>query len=81
MLPDVIFKGDFDTARFALRLARKDLGLATALAREYDVPMAIAAVAEQTMIEAMVRGWGDKDSTAPWLIQEERARVEVRASR
>jgi hypothetical protein len=33
------------------------------------------------MIEAMVRGWGDKDSTAPWLIQEERARVEVRASR
>jgi 3-hydroxyisobutyrate dehydrogenase len=81
MLPDVVFKGDFDTVRFALRLARKDLGLATALAREYDVPMAIAAVAEQTMIEAMVRGWGDKDSTAPWLIQEERARVQVRASR
>lgn len=81
MLPDVVFKGDFDTVRFALRLARKDLGLATALAREYDVPMAMAAVAEQTVIEAMVRGWGDKDSTAPWLIQEERARVEVRASR
>lgn len=30
MLPDIVFKGDFDTVRFALRLARKDLGLATA---------------------------------------------------
>ena len=81
MLPDVVFKGDFDTARFALRLARKDLGLATTLAREYDVPMAMAALAEQTMIEAMARGWGDKDSSAPWVLQEERAGVQVRTSR
>jgi 3-hydroxyisobutyrate dehydrogenase len=76
-----VFKGDFDTQRFALRLARKDLGLATALAREYDVPMAMAALAEQRMIEAMARGWGDKDSNAPWLLQEERAGVDVRSSR
>ena len=81
MLPQVIFKGDFDTARFAAKLARKDLGLATALARECDVPMAMAAVAEQTMIEVLVRGWGDKDSTVPWKIQEERAGVQVRSSR
>jgi 3-hydroxyisobutyrate dehydrogenase len=81
MLPEVIFKGDFDTARFAARLARKDLGLATALAREYDVPMPMAAVAEQTMIEVIARGWGDKDSTVPWRIQEERAGVQVRSSR
>ena len=81
VLPEVVFKGDFDTQRFALRLARKDLGLATALAREYDVPMAMAALAEQRMIEAMARGWGDKDSNAPWLLQEERAGVDVRSSR
>jgi 3-hydroxyisobutyrate dehydrogenase len=81
MIPDVVFKGDFDNVRFALKLARKDIGLATALAREYDVPMPMAAVAEQTMIEAIARGWGDKDSTAPWLLQEEAARVQVRASR
>lgn len=80
MIPSVIFKGDFDTVRFALKLARKDIGLATALAREYDVSMPMAAVAEQIMIEAVARGWGDKDSTAPWLLQEERAGVQVRAS-
>ena len=78
MLPDVIFKGDFDTVRFACKLARKDIGLATELAREYDVPMPMASVAEQIMIEALARGWGDKDSTAPWMLQEEAAGVQVR---
>jgi 3-hydroxyisobutyrate dehydrogenase-like beta-hydroxyacid dehydrogenase len=81
MIPGVVFKGDFDTVRFGLRLARKDIGLATALAREYDVPMPMAAVAEQIMIEAMARGWGDRDSTSPWLLQEEAAGVEVRSTK
>jgi 3-hydroxyisobutyrate dehydrogenase len=81
MIPDVVFKGEFDAVRFALRLARKDLGLATALAREYDVPMPLATAGEQQLIECMARGWGDKDSTSPWLLQEERAGVKVRASR
>jgi 3-hydroxyisobutyrate dehydrogenase-like beta-hydroxyacid dehydrogenase len=79
VLPEIVFRGDFDTVRFALRLARKDMGLATALAREYDVPMAMAALAEQTLIEAMARGWGDKDFAAPFMLQEERAGVQVRA--
>ena len=79
VLPEIVFKGDFDTIRFALRLARKDLGLATELAREYDVPMAMAALAEQTMVEAIARGLGDKDFSAPWLLQEERAGVQVRS--
>jgi 3-hydroxyisobutyrate dehydrogenase len=81
MLPDVVFKGDFDAVRFALRLARKDVGLATALAREYDVPMPLAAVGEQILMEAMARGWGDKDSTSPWMLQEEAAGVKVRSSK
>jgi 3-hydroxyisobutyrate dehydrogenase len=80
MLPDVVFKGDFDTVRFALKLARKDLGLATELARQYNVPMPMASLAEQTMVEAMVRGMADKDSTAPFMLQEERAGQKVRAS-
>ena len=80
MIPDVVFKGEFDAVRFALRLARKDIGLATALAREYDVPMPLATAGEQQLIECMARGWGDKDSTSPWLLQEERAGVKVRAS-
>lgn len=78
VLPEIVFKGDFDTVRFALRLARKDLGLATELAREYNVPMAMAALAEQTLVEAVARGWGDKDFAAPFMLQEERAGVKVR---
>jgi 3-hydroxyisobutyrate dehydrogenase len=78
VLPEIVFKGDFDTVRFALRLARKDLGLATALGREIEVPMAMAAVVEQILVEAMARGWGDKDHAAPWLLQEEKAGVRVR---
>jgi 3-hydroxyisobutyrate dehydrogenase-like beta-hydroxyacid dehydrogenase len=81
MLPDVIFKGDFDTVRFALKLARKDIGLATELAREYDVPMPMAALAEQTMMEALTRGWGEKDSLSPWMLQEEAAGVVVRETK
>jgi 3-hydroxyisobutyrate dehydrogenase len=81
MLPNVIFKGDFDTVRFACKLARKDIGLATALAREVNVPMPMAAVAEQIMMEAIVRGLGDKDSTVPWILQEEAAGVQVRESK
>jgi 3-hydroxyisobutyrate dehydrogenase len=81
VLPKVVFPGDFDTQQFALRLARKDLGLATQLAREFDVPMPLISMVEQNMIEAVARGWGEKDSNAPWLIQEERAGVQVRASK
>ena len=80
MIPNVIFKGDFDSVRFALKLARKDIGHATELARECDVPMPMAAIAEQTMMEALARGWGDKDSTSPWMLQEEAAGVKVRAT-
>ena len=81
MIPDVVFKGDFDNVRFALKLARKDVGLATALARELDVPMPMANVGEQIVVEAMARGWGDRDSTSPWQLQEEKAGVKVRATK
>ena len=80
-IPDIVFKGDFDTVRFGLKLARKDVGLATALARELDVPMPMASVGEQILIEAMARGWGGKDSTAPWMLQEEKAGVKVRSTK
>jgi len=81
VVPDVVFKGDFDTQNFALRLARKDLGLATALAREFEVPMALASIVEQHMIEALARGWGERDSNASWQLQEERAGIAVRESK
>ena len=77
-IPDVIFKGDFDTPRFAFALARKDIGLATELARETNVPMPMSNVAEQNMIEGMNRGWGGRDASASFQLQEDRAGVEVR---
>jgi 3-hydroxyisobutyrate dehydrogenase len=79
-LPDIVFKGDFDTVRFGLKLARKDVGLATSVAREFDVPMPMAAVGEQILVEAMARGWGDKDAMAAWMLQEEAAGVTVRST-
>ncbi|HVA69513.1 MAG TPA: NAD(P)-dependent oxidoreductase [Candidatus Binataceae bacterium] len=79
-LPKMIFKGTFDRVTFALKLARKDLGLATELAREVGVAMPIAALVEQDFLEALVRGWGEKDSSATWMVQEERAGVKVRSS-
>jgi 3-hydroxyisobutyrate dehydrogenase len=75
-----ILRADWDTPRFALALARKDLGLATDLASEFGVPMPLAAVAEQTLIECLNRGWGGKDMTAAWALQEDRAQVKVRAT-
>jgi 3-hydroxyisobutyrate dehydrogenase len=75
-----ILRGDWDSPRFALALARKDLGLATDLASEFGVPMPLAAVAEQALIECLNRGWGGKDMTAAWALQEDRAHVQVRAS-
>jgi 3-hydroxyisobutyrate dehydrogenase len=75
-----ILRGDWDTPRFALALARKDLGLATDLASEFGVPMPLAAVAEQALIECLNRGWGGKDMTAAWALQEDRAQVQVRAT-
>jgi len=79
MLPRVIFKGAFDRAFFALKLARKDLGLATEVAREFDVPMALASAVEQDLIAGLVSGLGDKDASAAFTIQEDRAGIKVRS--
>jgi 3-hydroxyisobutyrate dehydrogenase len=79
-IPEFVFKGDFETARFALNLARKDVGLATELARQFNVPLKIANIDEQEFIECLVRGWGEHDSWSPFMLQEERANVKVRRS-
>ena len=77
-LEEIQMQGDWDRPRFALALGRKDLGLATDLASEFGVPMPLAALAEQNLIECVNRGWGGKDMTAAFALQEERAQVQVR---
>ena len=78
-IPRTVFHGTFEPPSFLLSLARKDISLATELGREFDVPMPVANLAEQTAIEGLNRGWGDLDSSITFLLQEEAAGVEVRA--
>ncbi len=77
-LIDQFLPGKFDPPAFALKLARKDVTLATALGREHAVPMRLANLALEEMTEAMNRGWQERDSRVAMLLQEERAGVEIR---
>ncbi len=70
--------GVYDPPAFALRLAHKDVGLATALGRELAVPMRMANLALEELTEAMNRGWSQRDSRVAMLLQEERAGVEIK---
>ena len=59
-------------------MARKDLGLALDLARATETPMRFAALCEQELIEAIGRGWANRDASIALTLQEERARITVR---
>ena len=56
-------KGQYDPG-FRLRLHRKDLGIALALARESDVPLAHTALLHETMNAMIAAGDGDRDHAA-----------------
>jgi len=71
-------QGVFDPPEFALKLAHKDVSLATELGRELGVPMRIANLTYAEMTEALNRGWSERDSRSPMLLQEERAGVEIK---
>ena len=77
-LVDQFLVGKYEPPTFALRLAHKDVSLATALGREYSVPMRLANLALEELTEALNRGWGDRDSRVAMVLQEERAGVQVR---
>jgi 3-hydroxyisobutyrate dehydrogenase len=69
--------GVYDPPAFALRLAHKDVSLATALGRELQVPMPMANLALDELTTALNRGWGERDSRAAMLLQQERAGVHI----
>jgi 3-hydroxyisobutyrate dehydrogenase len=73
--------GTYEPAAFALRLAHKDVTLATALARELGVPMRLANLTMEEMTEAMGREMGAQDSRAFLKLQLERAGVEIAVDR
>ena len=70
-------QGSFDPPDFALKLALKDVTLATDLGRELGVPMRVANLAHADMTEALNRGWAERDSRVAMLLQEERAGVQI----
>jgi 3-hydroxyisobutyrate dehydrogenase-like beta-hydroxyacid dehydrogenase len=80
-LVDQFLPGIYDPASFALRLAHKDVGLATALGRELGVPMRMANLAFEELAEAMNRGWAERDSRVAMLLQQERAGVAIAVDR
>jgi 3-hydroxyisobutyrate dehydrogenase len=70
--------GKYDPPDFALKLAHKDVGLATALGRELGLPMRICELAHAEMTEAMARGWAQRDSRIVMVLEQERAGIDVK---
>lgn len=78
-VPQNVFTGDFTTATFPLKLLRKDVGCATSLGRELNVPLPLANLTEQRLIDAMNRGWQDQSAyTVTFKLQETAAGVSLR---
>jgi 3-hydroxyisobutyrate dehydrogenase len=78
-LLDQFLPGKYDPPNFALKLATKDVALATALGRELGVPMRICNLAYAEMTEACNRGWEARDSRSVMLLEQERAGVKIAA--
>jgi 3-hydroxyisobutyrate dehydrogenase-like beta-hydroxyacid dehydrogenase len=76
-LGDRFLISSYDPPSFALKLAHKDMRLATELGRELGVPMRIANLAYAELTEALNRGWENRDSRSPMLLQLERAGLQV----
>jgi 3-hydroxyisobutyrate dehydrogenase len=74
-----VFEGNYKApASFGIGLSRKDVGLAMELGRRHNVPMPIAALVEQTMLQAVGRGWSEQSTASLFRLQEEAAGIEVR---
>jgi 3-hydroxyisobutyrate dehydrogenase-like beta-hydroxyacid dehydrogenase len=78
-LADEFLPGTYDNPSAALRIVHKDMMVATGLARELGVPLRLANLALADLVEAMNRGWSERDARAVMLLPQERAGVEIAA--
>ena len=76
-LPPQFLANKLDPPSFMLKLAHKDVTLATTLGRELKVPMRIADLALAELTEGMNRGWENLDCRAAMHPQFERAGVPI----
>jgi 3-hydroxyisobutyrate dehydrogenase len=77
MLVNQFLPGKFEVPAFAMKLAHKDVMLATNMAKELGVPMRLANMTLEEMTEALARGLGEQDSRAYLKLQLERAGVTI----
>lgn len=77
MLVNQFLPGKYEPAAFAMKLAHKDMTLATTMAKELGVPMRLANMTLEEMTEALARGFGEQDSRAYMKLQLERAGVSI----
>jgi len=80
-LGDHFLPGHYDPARFALKLAHKDVSLATQVGKEVGVPMRLSNLTLEEMTEALARGWEKRDSRSAMILQQERAGLEFKVDR
>jgi 3-hydroxyisobutyrate dehydrogenase len=78
-LPASLFRGKFEP-RFSMKMALKDMRLATGLGKALGIPMQLAEIVEKDMAEVVERGLGDRDNNVFLTLQEERAGVQVRTT-
>ena len=76
-LYDRFLPNKYDRPSFALKLGHKDMRLATELGRELGVPMRHANMPFAEMTEALNRGWENRASRSPALLQLERCGLNV----
>ena len=63
-----IFEEDYGNPTFALRLARKDLGLALQVGIEVETPTPMASSAYENLTRALKAGYGDSSSDSAFSI-------------
>jgi len=77
MLTKQFLPGTYEPAAFALRLAHKDVRLATELGQELGVPMRLANLTLEEMTEALTAGFAEQDSRAFLKLQLQRSGVQI----
>ena len=77
-LVDQFLPGTFDPPAFTLKLAHKDVSLATQVGKEHGVPMRLANLTLEEMTEALARGWDGRDSRSPMILQKERSGLTIK---